>query len=741
MAQAPQKSTFDDWANYVDFGDAPPAQDNVVTGANAGPGALLEHAVGVDNVPYTIDEMGFVNWKGDDGTQQSSGIYEMPDPARYEAEYRAKYGKEPPLAASINAEPPTAEDPRNSVAGRADTAVRAGANTVSLGIADYLEALRLSLANGTTVADEIRKQHAQDRADFHNRPLESIGGSLAGAFALPGAGAEAGLGRNIALGAGYGGVRGALDADTPEQALYGGLTEAGLGGGLGGLGKLTGEGIAARAQRRADIMDRREAFSGAAERQGVDFLPADIPNAYGSQVGSSITNSTLGTIPLTEAADRAVGTLAAARNQVAGQMGVVRDAAGTGQAVQRGVRAFLTKADERLGKLYERIPIEEGSPAELGNTRAALSDLNRGFTSNRALSALWSDDPRLQATLNALADGAEQGLSWQDLKAFRTIIGQKIGQPSLTSDGTDIARLRQLYGALSEDMRVTAANQGSDALRAFERANTYARAKEARTEQVFKSVLGNDYQASAESALRNLMTWSNSTGGNFSSVARLFRSLPEDEANSVRASIFATLGRASKGRQDETGAVFSPAEFMTQWNGLTDRAKRVLFGGEQKQNIDDIVQLAAGMKGSARFANTSRTGLGVGGISSVGTFMSNPVLGSLYIAGQFGAGKLLGSPKFARWLIKLGNKPNVQAVRDQVRRLPSLAQAEPALANEYLGLQQRLMEAIKGGSAAPARADQPVNESAGVQGQQQQQNQQAPKDDPYANAIDFGGNP
>lgn len=59
----------------------------------------------------------------------------------------------------------------------------------------------------------------------------------------------------------------------------------------------------------------------------------------------------------------------------------------------------------------------------------------------------------------------------------------------------------------------------------------------------------------------------------------------------------------------------------------------------------------------------------------------------------------------ARWLTRAPKKPNIQAQRQHVAALSSIARAEPAIANEVLALQGRLMDAFGqgAGGSMPAR--------------------------------------
>lgn len=525
--------------------------------------------------------------------------------------------------------------------------------------------------------------------------------------------------RLAAEGAAYGGAYGAGSADGDiGDRLTGGVIGAAAGAGIGaGAGKV-GEIISPIAHAAAQSAATRpateaQAFVKAAERQGIDYLPADRPGALPTQWATSLTNLTLGGIPLTEAAERTVASAKAARDRIAQDVGVVRDSFGAGTSAQRGADQFIAGTADRGGKLYEAIPIKGDADATLSGTRTALADLNAGLASNPELSALISD-PRLRAyedaivgktnkiptglldingnpiTRDVLAGGK---LSWHDLKSFRTYIGEKAGQPSLQSDISQDA-LRKLYAGLSQDMAETAAANGPKALSAFNRANSYWRARQDRIDNVLTAILGKNLDQSAEGAFSRIQGWSKKEGGDSATLTHLFRSLPAEEADTVRASVINRLGMAAPGRQDQTQEVFSPAEFMTQWSKMSDRAKAVLFQGEHKQALNDLVTVASGMKASSKYANTSRTGIAVGAASTLSAAMANPVYGALAIAGQIGAGKLLGSTRVARWLAAYAKKPDAASALAHVKRLGTIAKAEPAIANDVLALQERLASAF-----------------------------------------------
>ena len=109
------------------------------------------------------------------------------------------------------------------------------------------------------------------------------------------------------------------------------------------------------------------------------------------------------------------------------------------------------------------------------------------------------------------------------------------------------------------------------------------------------------------------------------------------------------------------------------------------------------------MKGSTKYANTSKTTLGANIAAALGAFWANPLLGITSVAGQFGAGKLLSSQRFAKWLTRAPKKPNPVAQRQHLAALSAIARAEPSIAQDLLNLQSRLTEQGAPGSVIDQR--------------------------------------
>lgn len=361
--------------------------------------------------------------------------------------------------------------------------------------------------------------------------------------------------------------------------------------------------------------------------------------------------------------------------------------------------AKLLKPLDDAEETHNRLRYTEPSSDEVGAAQKAMESAKRDH-----------DDAFV------LSRQAPQGgeLSWKDINRFRSVVGEIVGQPGVSRDGSDIAALRKLYGALSSDMEVTAAKAGPKALTEFNRAAQFWRGRENRIDEVFQGLFGNRDQRPDEAVFKQINTWAQGSLGDFSRLARTIRSLPQDEANAVRATVIERMGVAKKGQQNAAGDVFSPAEFVTQWNGLSPRAKSVLFSNKQhREDLDKFAGVMANMKKAGEYQNFSNTALGAN-LAAVGltgmTGSSGILAAAAYSGATFSLGKLMASPRFARLVAKTTDMPVAAGARDLAEGITTLATREPAISADIRGLQDYLRqtaEGLRGPSLTKAAADDP----------------------------------
>lgn len=502
--------------------------------------------------------------------------------------------------------------------------------------------------------------------DAADHPYASLAGSLVGSLAIPtglegvgytagrdairagatlaearGIAASAVRNRLSATSAAYGGAKGALDANSPSEALTGGVTGALIGGATGAtvgqVAKLRGPALdAARLAARAAPAADGEAseIAGLARDQKIDIMPQDIGGPTVQRSTQAAAQTPYGASVVKRAANRLytsfkdrVGEIAGPSDSpvdvgntiksqsaaVAGReaeradatSGAVLDAAGTpsdetgaGQGVQRGIGRWIQDTAARANELYSAVPISAARPASVTNTRQVLGDLTSEMESNPRLSALFQS-PRLQSYLRALTPETEtqatglldasgnsitrdvqQGgnLSWQDLQEFRTRVGDMLDEPRL-SDKIAPRQLRALYGGLTQDMEATARSEGPQAYRGWKRANDYYDGRMKRIRDTASIVTGDRSDKTPNEAYAALqgLLRTGSTG-DASAFSRIMRSVSPDDAATVRA----TLVQSQRG-----GPQFDPAKLSSNWSKISERGKSALLPQPGLRSIMD----------------------------------------------------------------------------------------------------------------------------------------------------------
>jgi hypothetical protein len=538
-----------------------------------------------------------------------------------------------------------AKDVAEQGGGAVGSALRGAADTISLGFADELGAgvRALTADKPTTFADELRFTRAVKTADEAAHPWAYPLGQLAGAVAMP-VGAEArGAAEMAKVGGGMGALYGVGSGNSLGDRFVGGVkgAAAGAAGGVV-LGKLS-DLYMARPPRNpggggpeaADRFSVRQA----AERQGVDIMPADVGGPLVGRMTAGTAQSPYGVTRIVNAGKKAVESFRDARDRLAGgsppvreigetvqaveqrgldraanavrdsrdavtrNMGPVQDATGAGQIAQRGARRFMDETSDRATKLYRRIPIEPAAESVVSNTVGALMDMTSGMDSNPKLSAMFQS-PRLKAYLDALTPEDVEipvppkvmpggsainqppiiqkvggKLSWDDLSEFRTRVGDMLDDPRL-SEKIAPRQLRTLYAALSKDMQATARKEGPEAYKAWKRANDYYDGRQKRIDGPIALLLGQRKDATANEAYAQIERLAReAAGGDFAKFGQVLRSLPKADADIIRSTVVSRAGDGPDG--------FTAKGFAKAWGDISDRAKSYLVPQSGMRQIMD----------------------------------------------------------------------------------------------------------------------------------------------------------
>lgn len=443
----------------------------------------------------------------------------------------------------------------------------------------------------------------------------------------------------------------------------------------------------------------------AAERVGVEPMAADIGGPMTRRLTATAAQSPLSAAAVGKASERARESAAAVATRIARDAGEVSDAAGAGEALQRGARAFQIRTQQEAQRLYDAAlkSVKPDTPVVIDNTIDAMMRTEIRLDETPEIARILQS-PQLRRMAGALVRDAESGAIPLDAaRRLRTEIGKMLQKPVLESD-INRADVEAVYAALSQDIeravevaaKTGAAPENAPVL--LNRANSYYRARKERIEGALTAVLGKDGEMSPEQAWRNINRMASQTGGDVRKLQAVLKSLPAEDRGVVRATIIDRLGKATPGQQDAAGDAFSISSWGTNWNRLSPRAKDVLFGGPDSQlrrDLDDLATVVVdGMKEAQKYANVSNTGSVVSTVGTLAVTAVEPLTGLGLAAAQFTNGRLLSSPRYVRWLTvqmkakhrKLGSK----AAASEIRKLDGIARAEPAVAQDIARIQEAL---------------------------------------------------
>jgi len=564
--------------------------------------------------------------------------------------------------------------------------------------------------------DRVREAYSQmeDQQGALGTAAELAGGLVSG-LAIP-----SGAARGVAGMARQGAAQGAVAGYGYGEGLDGSLGGAALGAGIGAVGGAAfgkgGEVLAARAANRATqpLTDGGEVIA-AADRLNDQFgtnlapIPADVAGVTTRRLTGGASQLPLAAGSIVGGAQKVSNEAQKALDAIAGLAGGSTTREAAGEAALTGAQAFIKNSRSKVEALYTKAKALGGSePVDLVEARKALDAETPDLQGVPGGSKILEKVAKLRADL----DGT---FPVQGVRQMRTEWRDEFIKDNLR--GTNLERIvNKALDAADQDIVSSLNARGKG-----EAARLYAEAAAAHKErigvidQVLAPIIGNKGEApkSFEQVLTALETATKTNGGR---LGKFLSSLPPEDAASVRGTLVQELGRANAGAQNAAGDAFSIGSFLTNWNKMSGSAKSQMFGGELRAALEDLARVAQGSKEAQRFANSSNTGSVVGGVAlgaNLASFFAAPVSSTAALLGQYGAGKLLASPKFARWLAKMPSNPAL--AEKHVSALSKIAANDNVIAADVTALQQELMAQFGSGvraSASPPIAAPPASSNA-----------------------------
>lgn len=566
----------------------------------------------------------------------------------------------------------------------------------SFGLSDEFSGIAGALTGGSYEEERdlarMRQDQARDKLGGAGTALEVAGGfltanpnalmtaapTLAGRVAQ---GAKAGAGAGASAGFGYG--------DGATDSLQGAMAGGVVGGLVGGAVPVAGAALT-RSPKSTAAQQGRNALMNTAQDIGVDLVPADVGGPFARRMTSAAAQGPISAGPVINASRKAFEQVADARTTAANSAGVILPADEAGEAVRKGAELYIKQTSARGDRLYTKAEQVAGNvkittPGASKEIDAIVAELKQAGEVSQPL----IDD------LEKFRRSVEQsgGVSITGLKQVRTMIAAEARKDTLRGSNA-----QRLYGrvadAVSKDIQAGLISAGKPAAaRMFRTADAFWKARIEQIDEVLEPVIGKG--KSGEAILTAIEGMAQGKSGGVKRLSRLLSSLPADEAGSVRATIINRIGKE--------GDAFSPTKFATAWNEqMSTKGKAALFGNSGlRDDLDKIAKVATAMKEAGKYQNFSNTVGGIGGQILLTGGAGSLGLTSLALASiaQYGGGRLLASPAFARWLARAPKNP--AAAKAYTGQLSRVAALEPSISGDIKGLQTYLAKAFE---ASPSRA-------------------------------------
>lgn len=359
---------------------------------------------------------------------------------------------------------------------------------------------------------------------------------------------------------------------------------------------------------------------------------------------------------------------------------------GAGQAIRRGVDGIVGTFQRDADAYYTAVDdlIPQDMPVQLTAAQSTARDIAQSNPSGRLGEALGN--PRVNRVVSAVL--ADEPLTYRDLSVARTRIGNMLSDRDLIGTEAE-APLRQLYGALSDDMATAAQQVGPEAETALRQAQEFYRQGRQTIDEFVQPLVRGARGTNPEASYRTFEL----AARRGPTAVREFRNrlLLTPDGQQAWDDIVGTgirrLGLARPSQQGAEGAEFSVETFLTNWNGLRENGGLdELFQGTSysgmRDDLDAIARTAGRMRGNFdNLRNSSGSGAaaitGLTVTAGLQQLMTGNLPGAAALLGTLGTSAgtatLMSRPWFVRWLAQATEGP-IEQMPTYLSRLAATAQ-------------------------------------------------------------------
>jgi hypothetical protein len=396
--------------------------------------------------------------------------------------------------------------------------------------------------------------------------------------------------------------------------------------------------------------------------------------------------------------------------------GAPQDMEVAGGIAQNAATRFLRDTDRRAAVNYGRARQLAGEDAAI-TPRTALLQLRKELLEFKGTENISADQV---AFINRVGEDLTKGpVTIKQFQRIRRELNDAITRGELRGSEADRATQR-IINALRDDLHDSLPRPA--AKRFLEADAQYSKDLTFQNDILLPFVAKNaegELKMSSSQAMSKLQAWANQKSGDPRRLQAFWDNMKPAERQDVLASVISALGKPNR------TADFSAAHFISQVSGLSNSARRTMFGVDGAQRVNELVELSKAL-GAARsrinFPGSGRTlkqhigsmlglmliGGGGGSFAGGGGAMSLTTAGGA-VAGLLAKSgidalraKSLMNPRFSAWLADVARAATPAQMNERVRKLGVIIAREPALRDELEPLKKKL-DSVFGPTQAPAK--------------------------------------
>lgn len=305
--------------------------------------------------------------------------------------------------------------------------------------------------------------------------------------------------------------------------------------------------------------------------------------------------------------ERVISEMQEVSQQSASDLGIPTTIEKAGEKIKAGSADFVKQFKQKSTALYNDLDryIRPNDLVVAPSTSDALETILQYSDEHPEISKMVNLQKYQPFLKGFRQDGIDTAIPYELIKDLRTTFGESLSTNSGPLGDLSQAKIKQIYGALTDDMEQAAISSGPEAHRAWRRANQYYKAGRNFIDETLAKVLNVDTETAAYNKLHNMLIEGNARQST-KDILTIKRRLPEDAFNDFRATVVNRMGLAKKGGQDDLGEVFSPQTFLTNYNKMADTSRKIVFG-KTAPELNKLAKTINSFKEAGLDTNFSKT--------------------------------------------------------------------------------------------------------------------------------------